>query len=303
MITKQWVDKYRPKHVSDIIFGNDRTQKLFESYVAAKQFPSVLVHGPRGTGKTTLSKALVRDCGVEKLDTLYIPCSDEQIAAIREKVASFCTTMPYGEFKVVQLEEIDYLSPDAQALLRTIIQDFSSTCRFIATCNYLNKVLPPLQDRFHLHHFAAPDRDGMLLRAAEILEENNIEFTIEDIERIVAAAYPSMRRVVHLLEGSSTTGKLQLVGAAAADDWKLQLLPILEMGDLKAARKLVCESATKEELIDVYRFLFDNLSKVPSLSGKEDEAVVLLARYQYQHAFVADGELNLAALFVELGSL
>jgi len=238
------------------------------------------------------------------MDVLRINCSDEKIDALREKVKAFATTMPYGDFKVVRLEELDYLSQDGQALLRSLIEEVSGSCRFIGTCNYLNKVLPPLQDRFQLHHFNAPDAGEMALRAAEILEKRGIEFTVDDLDAVIAAAYPSMRKVLQLLESHSTTGTLVLGGDTdGGADWKLGLLPLLEAGNLKDARKLVCENATREELVDVFRFLYDNLGKMKTLKGKTDQAVVLIAQYQYQHAFVSDGEINIAALFIELGAL
>jgi DNA polymerase III delta prime subunit len=303
-VKKPWVEAHRPHLLNEIIFGNERVKRIFEKYAADKSFPNLLIHGPQGTGKTSLSWVLTRECHVDEMDILRINCSDEKIDALREKVKAFATTMPYGDFKVVRLEELDYLSQDGQALLRSLIEEVSGSCRFIATCNYLNKVLPPLQDRFQLHHFNAPDAGEMAVRAAEILEKRDIEFTVDDLDAVIAAAYPSMRKVLQLLESHSTTGTLVLGGDTdGGADWKLGLLPLLEAGNLRDARKLVCENATREELVDVFRFLYDNLGKMKTLKGKTDQAVVLIAQYQYQHAFVADGEINIAALFIELGAL
>ncbi len=304
-VKKPWVEAHRPHLLNEIIFGNARVKRIFEKYSADKSFPNLLIHGPQGTGKTSLSFALTRECNVDEMDVLRINCSDEKIDALREKVKAFATTMPYGDFKVVRLEELDYLSQDGQALLRSLIEEVSGSCRFIGTCNYLNKILPPLQDRFQLHHFNAPDAGEMTLRAAEILEKREIEFTVDDLDAVVAAAYPSMRKVLQLLESYSTTGSL-ILGDGDTDGgacWKLGLLPLLEVGDLKSARKLVCDNATREELVEVYRFLYDNLSKMKTLVGKNDQAIVLIAQYSYQHAFVADGEINVMALFCELSAL
>lgn len=303
-IKKPWVEAHRPHLLNEIIFSDDRTRRIFEKYAADKSFPNLLIHGPQGTGKTSLSWVLIRECHVDEMDVLRINCSDEKIDALREKVKAFATTMPYGDFKVVRLEELDYLSQDGQALLRSLIEEVSGTCRFIGTCNYLNKVLPPLQDRFQLHHFAAPDVGEMTLRAAEIMEKRNVEFTVDDLDAVVAAAYPSMRKVLQLLESHSTTGTLVLAGAdAGGADWKLGLLPLLEANNIDGARKLVCESATREETVEVFTFLYQNLHRVKRLKNKMGEAVILLAQYQDMHSRAADVEINIAALFYELDKL
>lgn len=152
-------------------------------------------------------------------------------------------------------------------------------------------------------HITAPDRDAVLLRCAEILEVRKIEFDVDDLEKVVAAAYPDFRKVIQLLEQFSGGGKLMLRETGTAADWKLGLLPLLERGDMKAARKLVCDSATREELVDVFRFLYDNLGKTKAFKAKEDEAIVLIADYMVKHHMVADVEINIAAMFCELGRL
>ena len=303
MIAKPWVEVHRPSSIQDVIFTDARMAKIFAKYVADGEIPNLLLYGSQGTGKTSISKALIRDLDVDSLDVLRINCSDEKIEAMRDKVKSFAQTMPISAFKVVQLEEMDYLSYDAQALLRSLMEDVSGTCRFIGTCNYINKVLPALRSRMQEFHVAAPDRDEVMIRCAEILEKRSVEFDVDDLEKVVAAAYPDFRKIIQLLQQFSGTGTLVLAETGTATDWKLQLLPLLDKGDVKAARKLVCDSATKEEVVDVFRFLYDNLGRTKAFKSKEDQAIVLIAQYQYQHAFVADVEINVAALFIELGAL
>jgi hypothetical protein len=143
-----------------------------------------------------------------------------------------------------------------------------------------------------------------MVLGAEILESENITFDVDDLEKVVAASYPDVRKMIQLLESSSTDGKLSLSsGNASVSDWKLSLISTLETGDLKAARKCVCESSTKEELVEVYRFLYDNVNRVPKLKKLEDEAIVLIAEYQHKAAFAYDGELVIAALFICLDQL
>lgn len=303
-IKRVWVELYRPKSVDKVIMPDVRTRKKFSEFITEGQIPNILMYGGPGTGKTSMSLALIRDLGVQKADVMKINCSDEKIDALRDKVKGFATTMALGKFKVVRLEEFDYLGHDAQALLRALIEEVSGSCRFIATCNYINKVTPPLRSRFQEFQISAPAKDDVLLLGAEILEAEGVDFDIEDLEKVVSASYPDVRKMIQLLEGSVIAGKLSLGSAnASVSDWKISLLSHLETSDLKAARKEVCESATKEELADVYRFLYDNIHRVKALKNHVDDAIVLIAEYQFKHAFVADYELNVAALFIEINSL
>lgn len=302
-LNKLWVEAYRPKTLDQVIFATSKEFDTFSAIVKEKNLPNLLLVGVQGTGKTSLSGVLLNELKVLPEDTLRVNCSDEKIDAIRDKVKTFAYTMAMGEFKVVQLEEMDHLSLDGQALLRGLIEDVSGSCRFIVTANYANKIMPAIRSRMQEFVFSKPDREAVLLRMADVLVAENVEFEVEDLEKVVEAGYPDVRKTLQLLEAGSKSGKLQIQGEGAVADWKLQLLPLLETGDLKAARALVCTSATKEELQDVYRFLYDNVHRVKKFTGKEDQAVILIAQYQYQHMFVADVEIQVAALFIELGAL
>jgi DNA polymerase III delta prime subunit len=301
-LKKVWVEKYRPQHVKDVIVTNKRERSDFDSYVADGEIPNLLLFGGAGTGKSSMSLALIRDLNIDRSDVLKINCSDEKIDAMRDKVKNFAMTMAVGKFKVVRLEELDGIGHEAQKLLRDLIEATERNCRFIATCNYVNTILTPLRSRFQEVEFLSPDKDHVLLKSAEILETENIEFDIDDLEKVVAAGYPDFRKIIQIMEKNSRSGKLVINSTASASDWKLQLLPLIEAGDIASARKVVCETATKEELVDVYRFLYDNLSRMKKLK-RADEAVILIAQYQYQHSFVADPELQVAALFAEIAAL
>lgn len=297
-----WVEKFRPKTVADVILTDSHDKKIFEKYVAEGEIPNLMLYGGPGTGKSSMSVALRNDLKIDRSDVLKINCSDEKIDAMRDKVKNFAMTMAVGKFKLVRLEELDGIGHDAQKLLRDLIETTSRNCRFIATCNYPHMILPALRSRFQEFQFKAPSKDEVLIKSAEILEAENIEFELDDLEKVVAVGYPDFRKVIQLMEQSSKTGKLVIKGAEAAQDWKLQLLPLIEAGEIKAARDVVCTSATKEELIDVYRFLYENLHRIKKLK-RQDEAVILIAQYQFQHSFVADPELQVAALFIELAAL
>lgn len=305
-MNKIWPELYRPKSIKDVIFSSQTEREMFERYVAKRQIPNMLLVGAPGTGKTSVSQALIRDLNLDPSDVLKVDCSKDQIDMIREKVSSFAYTMPMGDFKVVRLEEMDYLSQPAQALLRTLIEEVESSCRFIGTANYANKILPPVYERLPAITFNAPNKDEVIVRCADILEKEGITYDVDDLLLVVDAGYPSVRRIISMLEQQSGSGTLVLRGGSEnVSDWKLQLLPLLEAGDFQGARKVVCAVSSREELQDVYRFLYTNIHHVKKIQAKQDEAIVLIARYQFQAAVVqlADVELQLAAMFIELGAL
>lgn len=298
MKTNIWVEKYRPKSVNEIIFQDDKQKKLFTTFVESGDFPHLFLAGVQGTGKTTTSMALVRDIGIDKSDVLKINCSDEKIDAIRSKVVTFANTMAMGKFKVVRLEEIDYLSLDAQALLRSLIEETQQNCRFIATCNYSNKVIPPLKSRFQEVYFKQPDKEKVALFLVDILERENIEYDPETLLTFIDVAYPDIRKTIQLVQGNCGDGKLSSPTVENSSDWRFTLLSLISSGDFKQARKLVCESSSKEEHEDVYRFLYENVSK---LKVKDvEEAILTIAEYLKSHTLVADTEINLAACFIAL---
>lgn len=303
MKTSLWVEKYRPKHIADVIFQDEKQRKQFAAFVEAGDIPNLLLSGIQGTGKTSVSLALIRDLGIDSADVMKINCSDEKIDALREKVRGFAMTFPLGKFKVVRLEEFDYLSLDGQALLRSLIEESAGNCRFIATCNYLNKVIPPLRSRFQEFSFKAPDQEKVALRLAEMMDAEKVTYDAEHLLDYVAVGYPDIRKTIQLLQQNVSGSVLSSPRSAQAveTDWKFGLLALVSAGDFKKARKLVCETATREEHEDVFRFLYENVDKLKVKDA--DQAIITIAEYLYRHTLVADTEVNLAALFVELGRL
>lgn len=301
--TSLWVDKYRPTSISEVIFQDAKQEQFFQNIVASGELPNLLLSGVQGTGKTTTSKALLNDLNVDPVDILRLKCSDEKIEALRDKAVGFAMTYPIGKFKVIQLEEFDYLSLDAQALLRSLIEDSSSNCRFIATCNYINKVIPALRSRFQEFTFKAPDQEKAALRMAEILDKEGVTFDADELFDYIAVGYPDIRKIIQLLQQNTSGKQLQSSKGVAAQeaDWKFGLLDCIVKGDFKSARKLVCESATREEHEDVFKFLYQNIDKLKVKNP--DQAIVIIADRMRDHALAADTEINLAAMFIELGQV
>lgn len=303
MRTSIWVERYRPKTITDLIFQDERQKSQFESFVKSKDIPNLFLSGIQGTGKTSLSQALIQDLGVDPSDVLKINCSDEKIDGIRNKVSSFAMSLPMGKFKVVRLEEADYLSLEAMALLRALIEDTQRNCRYIATCNYANKVIPPLRSRFQEFYFMAPDKEKVAIRMADMLDSEKVDYDAENLLTFIDVGYPDIRKIIQLLQGNTQNRKLLDPRSVAGEvsNWKFGLLDALNDGDFKRARKLVCESATREEHADVFTFLYQNVDKMKV--SDRDAAIITIADYLAKHALVADTEINLAACILSLGRL
>ena len=302
-----FVEKYRPKTIEEVIFQNDGLKSKFQDYVKNRDIPNLLLSGVQGTGKTTISRALINDLQVDSADVLRVNASDEtSVDVIRDKIKNFAYTIPMGKFKVIQLEEFDYLSHNAQASLRALIEDTSETTRFIATCNYDNKILPSIKSRFQQYHFKAPDVDNVLIRMAEMLTIEEIDFDLDLLEKFVRASYPDIRKIINVLQQNSRDGVLRvLADEGDSADWKFEILDLLPAGKFREIRKLVCENASKEDFEDVFRFMYENIAKCKTFSSvdKQEAAIIVIADHLYRHSLVADPEINVASMFISLGNV
>lgn len=303
---KLWVEKFRPRTLDDVIFQDDSMKTKFKTLIKSGQIPNLLFSGVQGSGKTTLSRVLIRELKIDPADLMTINASDENsIDAMRDKIKGFAYSMPMGKFKVVQLEEFDYLTQNAQSVLRAIIEDTSEVTRFIATCNYENKIMPSIKSRFQQFNFKAPDQEAVYVLMATILEQEGVDFDFELLETYVSATYPDIRKTINMLQQYSHGGKLRPLNGSGdtSTDWKFKLLDLLKGTDYRAMRKLVCENCSRDEYDDVFRFLYENINKSAKFKDptKEEEAIVIIADHLYRHGLVSDPEVNIAALFITLG--
>ena len=304
---KLFVEKYRPTSLDEVIFQDENLKTRFKSFIENGEIPNLLFSGVQGSGKTTLSRVLIKELKIDAADILTINASDENsVEDMRNKIKGFAYSLPIGKFKVVQLEEFDYLSHNAQSVLRSIIEDTSDVTRFIATCNYDNKIMPAIKSRFQQFHFKAPDIESVIIRMGEILISENIEIDLDVLDKYVRAGYPDIRKIINLLQQNSASGKLVAASTSSdSTDWKFKLLDVLAASDFRAARKIVCENAAREEYEDVFRFLYENINKIAKFKtmDKQEEAIVVIADYLYRHGICADPEINIAAMFIALGQL
>lgn len=307
MITNYlWTEKYRPHTVNDYVWRDDAQQQQVRQWVNEKNIPHLLFSGGPGTGKTTLAKVLMHDLGVEDYDIMQINASrDNGVDFIRDRIEGFVSTMPFGEFKVVLLDEADYLSPNAQAVLRGLMETYSSTARFIMTCNYPNKIIPALHSRCQGFHIEKLDKTEFTARAATILVEENINFDLDVLDTYVSAQYPDLRKCINALQSGSSGGTLQKVaqGSQNSSDYRLQAVELFKAKKIREARKLICSQVRPDEMEEVFRWMYDNLDLFAQTDELQDKAIIIIRNGLVNHSMVADAEINLSATFCELAEL
>jgi len=302
-----WIEKYRPKTIDGYVFVDDTQRQQVEAWIRDGSIPNLLFSGSPGTGKTTLGKMLINELGVDEYDVLYANGSKEgrKIEWV-DKLISFCQTMPYGNFKVVFIDEADYLNPNSvQPAMRNLMEDYSHSVRFILTCNYPNKIIPPLHSRLQQLHILKTDHTEFTARAATVLVAENIEFSIDTLDSYVRATYPDLRKCLQLLQQNSQTGQLNVPNSAdkSVGDWKLDCVQLFKSGKIREARTLICQQSTPEETEDVFRWMYDNLDLWSKDVEKQDEAIIIIKNGMANMPLVADQEINLSATLVELSKL
>lgn len=301
-----WTEKYRPHTIEDYIWHDESQKRAVLRMLGEGSIPHLLLSGVQGSGKTTLSKILVRRLDLDPTDVLLINASDENsVDVMREKIKGFVSSWAIGPFKVVQLEEADYLSQSAQATLRQMMEEYADVARFILTCNYDHKILPAIKSRSQQFRFHAFDKDDIAERVALILISEHIKFNEDLLYKYVTAGYPDIRKIINLVQQNVVDGELMPPTEIEAGDYKFQLLELLATDSWLDIRKLLCPNVPVEEWEAVYRFLYENLNKSGKFSNhaKWEEGIVVIADHLYKDSLVADREINFAACAIRLASL
>jgi replication factor C small subunit len=300
-----WVEKYRPKTMDGYVFRDDHQRKQIATWIKDKSIPHLLLSGVAGIGKTTLAKILIHEIGIEDYDVLDINASrTNSVEDVRDKITNFVQMIPFGPFKVVLLDEADYLSPNAQAALRGVMEEYSQTARFILTCNYPNRIIPAIHSRCQGFHVERTDQTEFTARVATILVEENIEFDLDTLDLYVKVAYPDLRKCIQLVQQNSTEGKLESPnkGDAGGADWKFDMVDLFKAGKINEARKMLCGKLRAEEMEEVYRWLYDNLD-IFGEETKQNSAILIIKQGLVDHTICVDSEVNLAATLVKLARL
>lgn len=299
-----WTEKYRPTGIKDYVFKDDKQKRQIEMWLGAGALPHMLLSGAPGTGKTTLAKVLLAELGIDPFDIKEVNASkDNNVDYIRDSITRFAETMGYGEIKYVLLDEADYLTVNAQAVLRNTMERYASSVRFILTCNYPHKIIPAIQSRTETGrmHIDKLNMDEFTLRIVNILSLEGIEFDMDIVDTMVQATYPDLRRGISIIQANSYKGKLhQPESSETVSDYKIDMIALFKAGKYKEARQLICQQVSQEEYEDIYRFMYQNLDIWGEDDTKQNKCILVIRDGLVKHTSCADVEINLSATLCEL---
>jgi replication factor C small subunit len=300
-----WVEKYRPNKLEGYVWRDDNQRKQVETWVKDKSIPHLLLSGSPGIGKTTMAKMLIHEIGIEDYDVLEINASRQRgINEVRDRITNFISMIPFGPFKVVLLDEADMLTPVAQAAMRGVMEEYSNTSRFILTCNHPNQIIPAIHSRCQQFHFEKIDKTEFTARVATILVEENVEFDLDLLDLFVSSAYPDLRKCINLVQQNVTDGKLISINKsdAGTSDWKFDMVELFKAGKITEARKMLCSKLRAEEMVEVYRWLYDNVSLFGDTQMQES-VTLAIKQGLADNTLVVDPEINLSATLIKIARL
>jgi replication factor C small subunit len=301
-----WTEKYRPNTIDGYVVTDQAQRELINHWIQTKSIPHLLLSGPAGTGKTTLAKLLINSMEIDPYDFLHVNASrDNGVDYLKQKVEGFVSTMPFGHLKVVLLDEADYLSHNAQALLRGLMETYAEQARFILTCNLAHKIIGPLKSRCQSFVIDKTDPTEFTTRVATVLLNESVEFDIDTLDNYVKATYPDLRKCLNLCQSNSITGTLTMNSSkdSGTGDYKLTVVELFKKKQIKEARTLLCKETAPDEMESIFRWMYDNLELWGKSPEQQDEAIKIIRKGLATVPLVSDQEINLSATIIELSQL
>tara|TARA_B100000674_G_scaffold62422_1_gene43289 strand:- start:814 stop:1761 length:948 start_codon:yes stop_codon:yes gene_type:complete len=295
-----WVEKYRPSQLKDYV-GNEHLKLKVSDYLESGDVPHLLFFGRAGTGKTTLAKLIVNsiDC-----DHIIINASDENnVDTVRNKVKGFASTVGFKDLKVVILDEFDYMTPNAQAILRNLMETFSKHCRFILTCNYVEKIIDPIQSRCQTFQIVPPSKKEVAVQISKILGLEGVKFEPKELVPIIDSSYPDIRKVINTCQLNSSNGNLKVDTQNILDsDIKVKVLDLLKSKDDKRNKYMKIRQAIADSRIqdftELYSFLYEKVGEYAE--GNTSNVIITLSEGQYKDALVIDKEITFMATIIQI---
>ena len=308
MPNKLWVEKYRPSSIDTYVFQNERHRQKFTQYIEDGSIPHLLLEGDTGTGKTTLAFLLKNELGIDDTDFKVLNASDENsVDIIRNEIKAFAKTMPMGDFKIIFLDEADFLTRNAQGALRRLMEQYSDTFRFILTTNHPHKILDAIRSRCQEYKFEQFDKKEMAIHCYKILKQEGITVTdAELIKQYVDECYPDMRKLLQSLETNCVDGELQdYIEVGDTTKTLVSIVEQLSKGKWLEVRASIIENIEEHEWDDIYRFLYENLDQV---DGFDDilnwkQGIVIIADHLRFHGQVAEPEINFSSCMIRLSGV
>lgn len=295
-----WVEKYRPIVLENYV-GNDSLKDAFTHYIESQDIPHLLLHGNAGGGKTTLAKIVATAIADENY--MYINASDENsVDTVRDKIKAFASGIGFGGLKVIILDEADFTTPNFQAALRNVMETYSKNTRFVLTCNYLDKIIEPIQSRCQSFNVVPPSKKDVAILAAGILKDESIEFDNKSLASIVNATFPDIRKLINTLQKCSINKKLEIAENVSSNlTLNTQILELLkkstntaQLDRFNELRQLIASNLIRD-FNPIYRFIYDSIDSFPEKS--RFSILLTLADAQYKDAFVVDHEINAMSAF------
>ena len=303
---KLWVEVYRPKTIAEYVWRDDDQRRQVETWIKDGSIPHLILSGSPGVGKTTLAKVLLDELGLEKADIMELNASRERgIDIIKNKVTNFAGTVPFGRFKVILMDEADYLTHEAQAVMRGVMEQYADNCRFILTCNYRNKIIPALHSRCQGFHVEKIDHTEFTARCATVLVSEGIEFDLDVLDSYVSATYPDLRKCLNNLQMASVDGQLMSPRETSVStaDYRIKMVDLFKSGNIPEARRFACANVRPDEMQEMFRWMYDNLHIWAKTQAGQEKAILIIKDGLISHSLISDTEINLSATLVLLTTI